>query len=266
MVPSPAAIAESEMARLAQVLRDLGGDGLPVDTGWAACDVPGSWARFATGLGRGGPVSPEELDRLERFFAERGEPTRIRLTPYGHPSLLGLLGARGYTVDYLDTILVHDLADLPDREPTLVIRPVTGAADRDAWIRAQLRGFFGDEHPPGIVPITTRITTYARAHLSVLVEDGDVVGSGGLELWEGAGILFAGCVRAEARRRGHHQSFLRHRLHQARQLGCTHALIGSAAGGPTERNALRLGFRPLYTQLQLISGSPPRRPPSSPAR
>ena len=250
MVPSPAAIADSEMARLARVLEDLGGAGVAVDTGWAACDVPGSWARFATGLGRGGPVDPATLDTAEAFFAEREEPTRIRFTPYTHPSLVELLAARGYVLDHLDTILVHDLRELPSLDPTLTIRAVDGQADRRAWVSAQLRGFFGDDHPAGMVPITERVSRYARARLSLLIDEDEVVGSGGLELWEGAGVLFAGCVRAEARRRGHHQSFLRHRLHQAKALGCTHALIGSTPGGPTERNALRMGFRVAYTQLQ----------------
>ena len=83
----------------------------------------------------------------------------------------------------------------------------------------------------------------------LLVFEGNVVGSGGLELYEGSGVLIAGTVHEAARRRGFQRAFLRFRMEQAMAAGLDYALVGSPPGGPTERNALREGFSVAYTQL-----------------
>ena len=54
---TPSDIALRDARRMAEVLREVGGDGAPNGSGWMACDVPGSWSDFAVGLGLDGPAA-----------------------------------------------------------------------------------------------------------------------------------------------------------------------------------------------------------------
>jgi hypothetical protein len=64
-------------------------------------------------------------------------------------------------------------------------------------------------------------------------------------------VLIAGCTYAEARGQGLHSEFIRFRLEQAATAGLRYVTVGSTPGGPTERNALRAGFKAAYTQAGL---------------
>lgn len=124
-----------------------------------------------------------------------------------------------------------------------------------AWVEAQMAGFYDEsDAPDGMRPVTEQVGRAERCRLWLLCLDGEIVGSGGLELHEGLGVLIAGEIHAAARRRGLHQAFIRYRLEQARETGMRCAVIGSRPGGPTERNALRMGFGVAYAQLGLAQG------------
>ncbi len=253
---TPGEIAHRDARRIATVLRDIGGEGAPVADGWMACDLPGSWADYAAGLGVQGPVEASSLDTLVDYYRAHKRAPRIQVTPYQHPSLLRGLGDRGFSTHELETVLVHSLDGLPQTRspPGLHFRRIDPASDEDvtAFRNSQMAGFFGEgEPPPGMLPITDRVARYARCHLWLLELDGELVGSGGLELFEDAAVLIAGCVVERARRRGLHSSFLRFRLEHAARAGLRYATVGSMAGGPTERNALRAGFTVAFTQLGL---------------
>ena len=255
-MPSPAEIAARDARRLAVVLSEIGGHGAPVGAGWMACDVAGSWAHYAAGLGLAGPVADDTLNALVAFYRARGRTPTIQVTPYQHPSLLEALEARGFTIFEVESVLWRPLEDLPPVTPPpgLTFRPVRGgsAADVAEFVDSQFAGFFPDQEvPPGMRPITARVATGARSRLTLLERDGTIVGSGGIEPFEDVAVLIGGCVAPAARRQGVQAAFIRHRLHQARGEGASYATIGSTPGGPTERNALRAGFRPAYTQIGL---------------
>jgi hypothetical protein len=233
MAWSPAEIAAWDAHRLARVLSEVGGDSAPVGGGWMSCDVPGSWADCAAGLGVDRAVPEAVLDELVDFYAKRRRRASVVLTPYQHPELLPSLAARGFTLQSLETVLARPLTPLPpDPEPEgLQIVQVDGG-DPDsvsAFVEAHLRGFF---------------------------PAGDVVGSGGLELLGEGAVLIAGSIMEGARRRGLHRAFIRHRLVFAAGEGCSFAVVGSVPNGPTERNALREGFSVAYTQITVAGPEP----------
>lgn len=254
MLPRPWEIAHRDARRLALVFREVGGEGISLGGGWAACDVPGSWADYAAGLGQDGPVDDVTLDALVAYYRDRGRTPKIQATPYQHASLWSGLAARGFVVHEPVNVLVRDLGDLPPvpEVPGLRFRAVTSEADRRAFVDSQLMGFFAGKEPPaGMVPITGRVARAPRCRLWLAELDGVVVGSGGNELFEGTATLIAGCVHAEARRRGVQSAFIAFRLQQAVAQGCRYALVGSIPRGPTERNALRAGFWPAFTVSDL---------------
>lgn len=256
LVPTPSEIAEREERRIAIVLRELGGDGAPIGGGWMACDLPGSWADYAAGLGLDGPVDDSTLDEFLAFYRKRNRSPRIHVTPFQHPTLLSGLEARGFTVYEQENILVRLLDELPPINPIpgLVFRLVDPSNDDDVYdFRcSHVLGFCeGKEPPQGVLPITDRVARSQRCKLWLLELDGAIVGSGGLEFFEDAAVLIAGCVNAEARCKGLHSAFIRFRLQQAKKAGVRYVTVGSILGGPTERNALRAGFSVAYLQTGL---------------
>lgn len=253
---APAELADWDARRMALVLRDVGGVGEPIGTGWMACDSPGSWARYAAGVGRGEPVDGAALDRLVVFYRERGRPPRIQVTPYQHPTLLKGLAERGFSADEFESYLwcAIDGPETLEVPPELTFEPVDPESHTNvqAFCASQRRGFFGDEVPPrGMFPITERVAKLDRVQAWLIRWADKVVGSGGLETFEEGGVLIAGCVYPEVRRQGIQSTFIRFRRQWARERGLRFVTIGSVAGGPTERNALRAGFAPSFTQLVL---------------
>ena len=87
---------------------------------------------------------------------------------------------------------------------------------------------------------------------------GEVVGSGGLEVFEDGAVLVTGCVHPEARQRRVQSGFIAYRARSALPKGRC-ALVGSQPGGLPEGNACWLGFEPLFTEtgLQRKMRAPP---------
>lgn len=252
----PGDLAARNARRMATVLRELGGDGGPVADGWMSCDQPGSWATFASGLGVDGPVSDRALDRLVDFYAERGRPAAVEVTPYQHPTLFAGLAARGFVVADLETILVRSTREPldPPRVPGCRVRLVDpdDPDDVQALVAVQTAVFHEDPATVGGFEAIARRVARHPGSRSWLVElDGEVAGSAALDLYDGAAHLFSGAVLPAFRRRGLQAALIAHRVRAAAEAGAEQVLIGCSPGSPTERNALRAGFQVVYTQLFL---------------
>jgi len=219
-----------------------------------ACDLHGSWADYGACLTLDQPVDVASLDELTAFYRERGRPPRLQTTPYQHETLFEALATSGFTLYERETVLWRQAEHASDRQRVdgLVFDKVdaTDPIAVQAFVDSQARGFFADApFPEGMKPITERVLSMTRCHFWLLRLNGKVVGSGGLELFESCAVFIAGTVVPEARRRGLHRAFMAHRMRRARELGASYVTVGSTPGGPTERNALREGFRVAYTQL-----------------
>ncbi|MEZ4462675.1 MAG: GNAT family N-acetyltransferase [bacterium] len=237
------------------MLAELGGEGEAIGSGWMACDVPGSWADYAAGLGEDGPVTRHELEELVAFYVSRNRVPKLQLTPYQHPSLLENAVATGFAPFEFETLLAHWLEDLPTPRSlsgySFRILEPTSPADVDAFVDAQNLGFFDGNMPNGMVNITRRVLGHSRTTAWLVEFDGEPVGSAGIEVFEGSAVLIAGAVVAEHRRKGVQQALMARRLRHAAELGCEYALVQSMPNGPTERNALKLGFVPVTTLVGL---------------
>jgi len=239
---------------MAEVLREVGGHGAPIDSGWMSCDIPGSWATYAAGIGHNGPVPASTIDTLVDFYQSCGRPARVQVTQYQHPSLLAELQERGFKKHDQDTVLAIDLS-MPkrtedDSAPQVIFKQVDPGSPSEvsAFIASQAAGFYDDgPAPTGLVPITQRVAQVPRAMLWLIEHDGQIVGSGGLEIFEDMGVLIAGCVHPQARRQGLHRKFMEFRVAEAQRRGASYAAVASVPDGPTQRNAAREGFKVAYT-------------------
>ena len=254
-------LAHHEQQRLATVLQDLGGDGQAIDSGWMACDGYGSWANYAAGVGLAGPVSMASLEELIEFYRIRGHSARIHLTPYQHPSLSRGLNTLGFQAIDHDVVLLHRLDDIPMSDPSgLHFREVhpDSPSDVEAFCQSQACGHLEDTPPtPKFTAITKRVTQSAVVSCWVIELDGIIVGSGGLEVHGQRGVMIAACTHPGSRGLGIQAAFMTFRMQQAESRGIHQLAVASVPGGPTERNARRLGFVPAYSfkTMELASAS-----------
>jgi hypothetical protein len=213
----------------------------------------------AFALGLGGPVTDDDLSRVEDFYARRGAKTRLTVCPWTHASLLEALAARRYRVVSFDNVLARPLAPGESFAPPAAGVAVTRASPGEvlAWGRLVRAGFemaAEDERTSSIDAVFEGST---HAALFVATISGEPAGGGGLLLYDGIGTLFAASTLPALRRRGAQSALIAARLAHARDAGADLALVITEAGSDSQRNMeSRFNFRVGYTAMVLES--PPR--------
>jgi ribosomal protein S18 acetylase RimI-like enzyme len=222
--------------------------------------APGLNVSRAAGLGMSGPVSAADVEALEDFYRSRGTDARVLVSPFADESLFEHLGARGFQLVELATVLVRRI-DLADRAPSPGLRPPhavvvrrAALADASAWVHASLSGFA----PPGEGPALDRAPIFEAAF-----EDPDiayftgtvagvVAGAAALHVHGPTAYFFAASTLAAFRGRGVQGALIAARLALAAEAGCDLGYTVTAAGGASQRNFERAGFAPAYSQALLV--------------
>lgn len=206
------------------------------------------------GVGICGEPGTAALDRLERFFRDRGAPVDHEVSPMADPALLALLGERGYRPIELTSLLFRPLGPgseiaRPGGGPITVRRIDEDEADRWAEVAA-----VGWGETPEVVEFVRGIgRVAARAegnHCFLAVLDGRPVAAASLSVRDGVALLAGASTIPEARGRGAQLALLGERLRFAADRGCDLAMMGAAPGSPSQRNAERQGFRIAYTRIK----------------
>ena len=243
---------------------------LEVAGGVAAWFGEGSPVNGSVGLGMNGPVDDDDLDRLEAFYHERGVTAAMSVCPLADPSLLHLLGRRGWIAMEFEHVLALELTHASDRpgrnaraevareraelSPDLdnnrfAVR-VCLPEERETWGRTAARGF-GDGLPEVAHEEFGRLMADRDDAILLLAWVGDrPAGTGALVVEGGVGWLSGDSTAPEYRRQGIQQAIQRHRLELARAAGCDLAVTEAVPGGGSQRNMERLGFRIVYTHVQ----------------
>ncbi|HEV7280645.1 MAG TPA: GNAT family N-acetyltransferase [Pirellulaceae bacterium] len=212
----------------------------------------GSWANQAMGLGMEGPVAEADLDRLVDFFESRGVEPRIEVCPLAHPSLVEGLAARRFLLREFETVLAFDLErqPLPPLPAGVRMRAVDPAAEEERSLYSSiLREGFA---PPDAAMAERMERRYlvAPGVKALLAEvDGEAAGAGTVDASPPCAMLFGAATREGFRRRGVQTALMIARLELAREAGCRYAAVHSRPDVATGRNALRLGFRTVYTKV-----------------
>lgn len=230
--------------------------------GTAFLDVGGGCAIFvgadspltqAVGLGLNGPMMGGEVDVLEAFFRSRGAKVSIDLCPLADPSLLEILGQRGYRPSEFNNVLVKRIAG-----GSIVLAPRVRraiAAEGDLWSHTVGRGFFEEGD------LTTAEMDVGRAIFAMqgamcylaVAETGEPAGGGALAARDNLATLFADSTIAGFRRQGFHRELIAARLNEAIALGCDTATASTLPGSTSQRNFERLGFEVAYTKVTLVA-------------
>lgn len=253
----------------AEVVRDLATDSEPVAGGWMAANGAGSYLNKAVGMGFEAEPSPDDVARVERFFASRGIEPRIELTAFAPTGFLRTLAERGFVLQEFEHTLVLSVTDrlrgLGDRLPAgrpgdvrIVPLDPGDAGQVRTFVETSASGFFpeGEELPETFLETGIK-AAIGSDHHGFLAYVGDrVAGAAGSSFRSGVMSLFGTSVLPAFRRRGIQQALIAARLERALSLKADLAGITSHPGIPTERNAARLGFELAFVRAVLVKRGP----------
>lgn len=247
-----------EMWRMARAAHDAFPDreALAIDIagGVAAFVGEGSPINEAFGLGFADEVSDEDVALLERFYEWRGARGKVAICPFAHPSLARVLGERGWTPENFENVLARPLRGEDDwSTPDVEVRVCT-PEERDLWARVVAVGFAAPQLPTRAeLDLGHIVAARDGAVLFLAWVDGEAVGTGELVVDEGVGWLSGDTTLPPYRGRGVQRALQTERLRVARDAGCDLVATESVPGSVSQRNMERLGFRVLYTRVDMIA-------------
>lgn len=235
---------------------------LEPDSGAEWIEVAGAYAMFdgvespltqTFGLGLFEDATAEVLDKLEAFFSERNAPVFHEVSPMTDPSLMALLGERGYRPIELTSVMFMPLGGNLSGPTNPHLNPrVIEPGEEEIWARTS-GAAWGNEMPElgdfmyGFGLIGAK-SDGARPFIAEL--DGKAISTGALYVYDDIALLAGASTLPEARRRGAQNALLNARLRYAVEQGCTIALMGAAPGSQSQRNAEKNGFRIAYTRTK----------------
>ncbi len=229
--------------------------------GCATLQVGGGWAMFHTkdspltqafGVGMQGPVTAEEMDRLEEFFRSRGAAPQIETCPLAHDSLRQHLNERGYRVLEWSNVLTRRL---PLEGAAAMPNGVQAREARQEEIstssRVAAEGFFGGN--PALEMVEMFNTFHAAgARVFLAWVDETPAGTGGMAIVDGVVNCFGDATLMEFRGRGLQSALIQTRLATAARDGATLAMVTTMPGTISQRNYERAGYRVAYTRCKFI--------------
>ncbi len=220
--------------------------------GQAAFAGVGSPLSHALSLGLSGPVSQEDVDRLEDFYFSRGSYVEVVVSPYAAPTLMAELGKRPYHLTEWNNVYYRPLSgeSAAPHDARLEIRKIRAGEGR-MWAELIARCFAtSPENLQALVDLFSVIAEVPDAFALLATWEGKMAGgAAGILVREHsvAGFYGAGTL-PEFRNRGVQTALLQHRLRMAADAGCQHAVIVTLPGTASERNVVRAGFRLAYTK------------------
>lgn len=210
-------------------------------------------ARSVNPVAAGALPLDEKLAHCAAFYARRGMPVLVRITPFSRPAGLDdLLAARGFTAFEDTRVMVADLgAPVPVAVPGMAI----AALDRAAF-GALLGALHGLDAARAAVERDRFAQSAGDGCYLAAMDDGRAVACG-CAVFDGALAGIYGMVTAGAHRgRGLATGLVAALLSGARDRGCAAAYLQVDAGNaPARRMYSKFGFRDRYAYWYR---SPPR--------
>jgi hypothetical protein len=222
---------------------------------YAVFDGVGSPITQTFGLGLFEEASPAVLDRIERFFLDRGASVHHEVSPLAGVATTDRLCARGYHPIEMSSV-VYRLVERPVFRPAAAGRAtkvrVTGPKDAALWSEISVRGW-SHEHPElrEFMRAAGALITARPANVCFLAEsDGEPGAAGALFVHDGVALFGGASTVPELRRRGLQSALMQARMRYAFEHGCDLAMMAAEAGSQSQRNAERAGFRIAYTRTK----------------
>lgn len=216
---------------------------------------PGSPMNHAVGLGMRDACSAEDVDRIERFYHDRGERPVAAVCENADPAALAFLRVRGWKFQGFENVLVRPFAVGDDfrQAREVEVFEALSSADRDTWALVAATGFTAPDEPSREqLEIAAAVAAEPQSRLFVASIDGEIAGAAELCLAGGVAWLAADTTLPRYRRRGVQQALQAARLRLGAKAGCDLAVSEAAPRGSSQRNMERLGFEVAYRRLDLV--------------
>lgn len=221
---------------------------------------PDSYLNRASGF-QPGATPPDEdlLDAVLAFFREHDAPPRFELSSLLPETFLAALTRRGLSLQRVDNLFVRTLpASFPvELPPGIRIERVDPADEAMslAYAQASEAGFSpeGEKPPRASVEATLRAVRLPLTDMYFARAGEQLVGTSGSESSRRFTALFGASVAPGFRRHGLHRAMMATRLRRAVERGSDFATVSCTPGGPTDRNARRLGFTLAYVRLSFTT-------------
>jgi len=207
------------------------------------------------GLGLFQMPTEQELTEIENFFKQRGAPVLHEVSPLADKAIVAMLVERGYRPLEMSTVLYLSLRDWTARRDERAGKVNVRIAEKEAaetWARTSAEGWSEYQEFAHLMLEMSRVVAAAKGNVLFLAElNGQAAGAAGLSIHEGV-ALFAGASTIPAsRRQGVQRALLEARFRYAREAaGCDLAMMCTAPGSSSQRNAERQGFRVAYTRTK----------------
>lgn len=204
------------------------------------------------GLGLFEALTPDLLSAIEAFFEQRGAAVMHEVSPLAGIATIGLLAERGYRPIELSTVLVQSIAgpgSLPQSHE-LTVR-IVEPTDHAAWVETSIVGWSEDPAIARIIRPVAELSCANNAMVHFVVERaGAPIATASLGLHAGVALLAGASTIPSSRGLGAQALLLAARLSEAHRRGCDIAMMVTAPGGTSQRNAERRGFRVAYTRTK----------------
>ncbi len=238
----------------AKFFPDSGAQWIEVAGAYAMFDGVGSPLTQTFGLGVFDPVTPAEMEKLEEFFQQRGAHVHHEISPMADPSLLTLLGERGYHPIELTSVMYRPISScvrLASPRNEKVQSRLIRSGEEEMWAQTAAKGWSGEIQFSDLLMDLFRISAKRSVGLSFLAElDGKAIAAGSMLIHDGVALLAGASTIPEGRKQGAHLALLESRLNYAGEAGCDLAMMCAAPGSASQRNAERQGFRIAYTRIK----------------
>ncbi len=213
---------------------------------------PNSPLNKTSGLGFGGEIKSSDLDRLEDFYFSKDALPRIELCPLADPALISQLNKRGYRLESFMNVLYRPVP----AEPLPIQLPADAAVRRalpneaDLWIRTTAQGFEATENPSQAGLAIMAPNFHSEIAACYFAWWGKAAAAGAAMATYGDVTEFGGTsTRTAFRRHGLQRALLHTRLNDAREIGCSTAMVLTSPGSKSQRNIERVGFVLAYTKV-----------------
>jgi GNAT superfamily N-acetyltransferase len=242
----------------ARVSPDVGAKWIEVAGAYAMYDGPRSPCTQTFGLGLFQMPTAADMDKIEKFFKERGAPVLHEVSPLADKALLPMLSERGYRPIELSTAMFLPLAERPAATAAgneSIQARVVGKEEHELWARTTAEGWREFTEIADLMLDLGRVTAAREDGACFLAElNGQPIAAGALCIDDGVALFAGASTIPEWRRRGAQRALLEYRFQYATRAGCDLAMMCAEPGSASQRNAERQGFRIAYTRTKWCMG------------
>jgi GNAT superfamily N-acetyltransferase len=238
----------------ARVSPEVGAEWVEIAGAYAMFDGVKSPCTQTFGLGLFQMPTAAEMDEIEEFFHRKHAPVLHEVSPLGDSALVQFLNERGYRPVELSNVLFLPLSERVVTQPAPnegMQARIAGESERDLWARTSAEGWREFAEVADLVSGLARVIAATEGTSPFLVElDGQAIATGALAIRDGVALFAGASTVPEYRRRGAQRALLESRFRFAIESGCDLAMIVTAPGSASQRNAERQGFRVAYTRIK----------------